>query len=187
MTTPTKHDAAKGENGIDEMDADKKRVGLQMVVGGFGSIDCPRHQPLCARKNGKKEKDATKSEDSRATASASSTGGGRQLEKPNVDEMPTPRQLFGDGDLISAGDIQAMREGRVNDSCPQLGPVGDQPTAEQPAWLAHMERIFEKQGQRLERLLGKQAQRITILGGALPPTARRTQSKTQRLRCSRRS
>lgn len=58
--------------------------------------------------------------------------------------MPTPRQISGDDELISAEEMQAMREGRRTAARLPAGAAAEGPEAEQPAWVIHMERMIEK-------------------------------------------
>lgn len=53
--------------------------------------------------------------------------------------------------------------------------------ADTPIWCTHMERMFEKQGQRTEGLLIQQDRMISMLGDTLLTTAKRMQTRMQSL------
>lgn len=152
-----------------------------MVAGNLTSVGASRPNIHDYKECARKEKDRERSGASKGSTSASSSSGTqRVLSKQKT--MPTPRKLFEEDELISA---DMSRE--IQHAWEQRNPPPQQPAAptDAPLWSTHMERMFDKQGQRLEGLFIAPDRRISMLEDKLLAAAKKTQSKMLGSACLR--
>lgn len=95
--------------------------------------------------------------------------------------MPTPRTPFEEDDLIAADAMREIQQAREQRNCPQTTAPPQQPAApaDAPVWLTFMERMFDRQGQRMEGLLSAQDRRISMLAGTLVDSEKETKQDAE--------